>query len=94
MLLIVLVFVICAISTILIQLSLKTFRILCISGCSSGYCLATYPALSHINSQVNEQANAGLKHTKDQLSYMTGENFMKHCSFYLWNANQRRKTFK
>jgi hypothetical protein len=30
-----------------------------------------YPELEKLNSQCNEQANAGLKRIKDQLSYMT-----------------------
>lgn len=59
-------------------------------GCSCGYCLDMYPLLNHINSQANEQANAGLKRIKDQLSYMTASNFMLHCSFYLWNKNKKK----
>jgi hypothetical protein len=48
-----------------------------------------YPMLKGLNSQANEQANAGLKRIKDQLSYMTAENFMHHCCFYLWNKNMK-----
>jgi chromosome segregation ATPase len=33
--------------------------------------------------------NAGLKRIKDQLSYMTADNFMTHCSLYLWNKNMK-----
>lgn len=62
---------------------------LSLSGCSCGYCLDLYPHLATLNSQVNEQGNAGLKRIKDQLSYMTAENFMKHCSFYLWDKNTK-----
>ena len=58
-------------------------------GCSCGYCLDMYPMLKGLNSQTNEQANAGLKRIKDQLSYMTAENFMHHCCFYLWNKNMK-----
>ena len=58
------------------------------TGCSSGYNLSAYPQLMNMNSQVNEQGNAGTKRIKDQLSYITSENFMKHCIFYLWNKNR------
>ena len=60
-------------------------------GCSSGYSLAKYPLLSQVNSQINEQANAGLQRIKDQLSYMTADNFVKHCSFFLWNKNNLKR---
>jgi hypothetical protein len=43
-------------------------------------CLDMYPMLKGLNSQTNEQANAGLKRIKDQLSYMTAENFFS-CSY-------------
>ena len=33
-------------------------------------------AIKNINSQVNEQANAGLQRIRGQLAYMTPENFM------------------
>ncbi|KAK3109037.1 hypothetical protein FSP39_021641 [Pinctada imbricata] len=56
-------------------------------GCSLAYDLSLYPMYTHINSQCNEQANAGLQRIKDQLSYMTADNFMFHCSLYLWNKN-------
>ena len=40
-------------------------------GCSAGYSLDSYKSanLEGINSQVNEQANAGLQHIKGQLAY-------------------------
>ena len=49
-------------------------------GCSSGYSLDRYatPQISSINSQVNEQANAGLQRTKGQIAYMKPDNFMFH----------------
>jgi len=47
-----------------------------------------YPQFSNVNSQLSEQSNAGLKRIKDQLSYMTANNFMKHCTFYLWKKNR------
>jgi hypothetical protein len=40
----------------------------CISACSFAYNLSLYPQHEAINSQCNEQANAGLKRIKDQLS--------------------------
>jgi hypothetical protein len=48
-----------------------------------------YPQHEAINSQCNAQANAGLKRIKDQLSCMTADNFMTHCSLYLWNKNMK-----
>ena len=59
--------------------------------CSSAYNLNEYPHFVHLNSQIAEQANAGLKRIKDQLSYMTAENFMSHCAFYLYNKNLIRR---
>ena len=54
-------------------------------GCSSGYNLAIYKsALTNtINSQVNEQANAGLQHIKSQVAYMSHANFMHTVSLFL-----------
>ena len=47
-------------------------------GCSRGYCVGTYKNLDtqSINSQINEQANAGLQRIKGQLAYMKARNFM------------------
>ena len=45
-------------------------------GCSSDYNLDMYITLKGLNSQVNEQANAGLQHIKSQLAYMTFDNFV------------------
>ena len=49
-----------------------------VNGCSAGYCLNSYTqmAIKEINSQVNEQANAGLQRIRGQLAYMTPENFV------------------
>ena len=46
-----------------------------------------------INSQVNEQANAGLQHIKGQLAYMSADNFMFHLSLFLAvkNTDTRKK---
>lgn len=59
------------------------------AGCSKGYQLDRYPSLRHLNSQVTEQVNAGLKRIKDQLSYMTNTNFRRHCLLYLYNHNAK-----
>ena len=47
-------------------------------GCFSGYWLDRYatPLITSINSQVNEQANAGLQHIKGQIVYMKPDSFM------------------
>jgi len=47
-------------------------------GCSSRYNLTKYPTfdMTAINSQVNEQANAGLQRIKSHVSYMKEENFV------------------
>ena len=50
-------------------------------------------SLKEINSQVNEQANAGLQRIRGQLAYMTPENFMITIGifFYVKNSDIRRK---
>ena len=58
----------------------------CHIGCSSGYCLDKYRTnldIASINSQINEQANAGLKKLQAQLSYMSPSNFMFHVKLFL-----------
>ena len=59
-------------------------------GCSSGYCLDTYKhmAIKEINSQVNEQANAGLQCIRGQLACMTPENFMFTLKLFLTIKNK------
>ncbi len=55
------------------------------SACTAGYCMESYKAnkaIRMINSQVNEQANAGVQRLKAQLSYMTPDNFMFHLKLY------------
>jgi len=55
-------------------------------GCSSGYSLDSYKLflpLAEINSQVNEQAKAGLQRIRGQLAYMIADNFMFNVSFFL-----------
>ena len=44
--------------------------------------------IREINSQVNEQANAGLQRIRGQLAYMTAENFMFTVSLFLYLKNQ------
>ena len=63
-------------------------------GCSSGYCLDTYRHsvdLRSINSQVNEQANAGLQRIRGQLAYMTLDNFMYTMSLFLCIKNKDKE---
>ena len=57
-------------------------------GCSSGYNLDMYIAHKGLNSQVNEQANAGLQHIKSQLAYMTFDNFVFHLCLFLCLKNK------
>ncbi len=54
-------------------------------GCSRGYCLDAYSGLDSrsLNSQVNEQANAGLQRIRGQLAYMTPKNFVFHANLFL-----------
>ncbi len=52
-------------------------------GCSSGYSLDQYKTMNDINSQVNEQANAGIKRIRGQLAYMTVDNFVFHLALFL-----------
>ena len=59
-----------------------------ISACSEGYNSNLYPQFEQINTQANEQANAGIKRLKGFISYMNQENFMKHLTLYLWQRNQ------
>ena len=40
-------------------------------------------SLKEINSQVNEQANAGLQRIRGQLAYMTPQNFMVTVSLFI-----------
>ena len=63
----------------------------CHIGCSSGYCLDKYRTnfdIAGINSQINEQANAGLKKLQAQLSYMSPSNFIFHVKLFLAIKNK------
>ena len=62
-------------------------------GCSSGYSLDKYatPLITNINSQVNEQANAGLQRIKGQIAYMKPDNFMFHVQLFLRIANMDKR---
>ena len=62
--------------------------------CAEGYNLSFYNAkidVANINSQVNEQANAGLSKLRPSLAYMRQDNFMYHIALYLALKNIRRK---
>ncbi len=45
-----------------------------------------------INSQVNEQANAGIKRIRGQLAYMTVDNFIFHLGLFLAIKNLDAKS--
>ena len=53
-------------------------------GCSSGYSMDKYAiqSMSKINSQINEQCNAGLQCIKGQLAYVKPDNFMFHINCF------------
>ncbi|XP_072021477.1 uncharacterized protein [Amphiura filiformis] len=62
--------------------------------CSSGYNIDSYGdllQLNQINTQVNEQANAGLARIKSQLAYMLPDNFIFHAALYLSFRNDKKK---
>ena len=57
--------------------------------CSIGYNMCVYLAnlqLRSLNSQVNEQGNAGVQKLKGHLSYMTFENFTFHIDLTIYYA--------
>ena len=58
-------------------------------GCSSGYNLDVYSQehLASINSQINEQANAGLQRIKGYIVYMKDANFKFHVKLFLGCKN-------
>ena len=62
-------------------------------GCSSGYSLDKYCTydISSINSQVNEQGNAGLQRIKGQIAYMKPSNFMFHVKLFLGVTNMDKR---
>ena len=62
-------------------------------GCSSGYSLDKYTThdISSINSQVNEQANAGFQRIKGQIAYMKPGNFMFHVKLFLGITNMDKR---
>ncbi len=64
-------------------------------GCSKGYCLDSYKSsvdIKSINSQVNEQANAGLQRIRAQLAYMKPSNFVFTLSLFLCVTNLDKST--
>ena len=62
-------------------------------GCSSGYSLDKYSTydISSINSQVNEQGNAGLQIIKGQIAYMKPSNYMFHVKLFLGIINMDKR---
>lgn len=55
------------------------------TGCSSGYNMDIYQQeyLASLNSQINEQANAGLQKIKGHIAYMKAPNFKFHIKLFL-----------
>ena len=63
------------------------------TACSLGYNLSLYEShdlLKRINSQINEQGNAGVQKLKGHLSYMTFGNFKFHVKLYYAIRNIQR----
>jgi hypothetical protein len=50
------------------------------------------PAIKVINSQVVEQANAGLRRLQTQLTFMTPANVIQHTATYLAIKNMDKKS--
>ena len=63
-------------------------------GCSGCYSLDSYTSLdvASINSQVNEQANAGLQRIKGHIAYMKPDNFMFHVKLFLGLQNRDKQS--
>ena len=59
-------------------------------GCSRAYNIVCYPSLSHLDTEVNEQANSSISMLKSQLSYMNERNFFNHLKLFLWHRNQAK----
>ena len=62
-------------------------------GCSKGYNLNEYNAaleVNCLNSQVNEQENAGIKRLSGMLVYMILDNFIFHVSLFYGVKNMSR----
>lgn len=59
-------------------------------GCSAGYSLDAYKhsRFKEINSQVNEQVNAGFQWIKGQLAFMSLDHFMFTLSLFLAVKNK------
>ena len=59
----------------------------------SGYSLDRYTSLDivTINSQENEQANAGVQKIKGQIAYMKTENFMFHVKLLVSMHNRDKQ---
>ena len=50
-----------------------------------------YAKYARVNSQLNEQQNSSTQNLDRQLSYMTEENFVNHCNFFLWKKNEEKR---
>ena len=63
-------------------------------GCSSDYSLNSYTSLNiaSINSQVNEQVNAGLQKIKGHIAYMKPDNFMFHVKLFAGLQNMDKQS--
>ncbi|XP_078659981.1 uncharacterized protein LOC144904724 [Branchiostoma floridae x Branchiostoma belcheri] len=66
------------------------------TGCSDGYCMDAYQHhgsidVQKINSQINEQANAGLKRIKAQLAYMAPRKFLFSVALFLAFKNMDKQ---
>ena len=63
--------------------------------CSDGYKLSIYnknAGVAEINSQVDEEANAGLGRLRSALTYTTPDNFMYHAALFLVMKNRQKIT--
>ena len=62
-------------------------------GCSGGYFLDKYTTsdIATINSQVNEQTNAGLQQIKGQIAYMKPENYVSCKTVFKYNEHAQKE---
>ena len=64
------------------------------TSCSEGYSTNSYncdTSIRHMNTQLNEQANAELRHLSTQIAYMRPENVMVHVKTFLAERNRKVK---
>ena len=72
-------------------LLVNSFLFLLILACAPSYNVSNYPVYDERNTQVNEQQNSTSQNLARQVSYMTEENFLKHCTFFFWYKNQEKR---